>query len=271
MTSLRDQTVSDFGEQWSTLRFDETQEGYYASDALFDDLVQPLVSPSEFKGKSVADIGSGTGRIVKMLARAGASRIVAVEPSEGFAKVVENTAAFKDRVTYVNARGDELPLGLDLDWVVSFGVIHHIPEPDPVMRRAYQALKPGGKMVVWLYGAEGNGAYLALARPLRAVTTRLPHSALNAVTATLDVPLRAYIALCRRFPLPMHDYMNNHIGKFSDKIRRLTIYDQLNPAHAKYYTRQEAYELFERAGFTDIRLHHRHGYSWLVVGSRPPG
>lgn len=51
--------------------------------------------------------------------------------------------------------------------------------------------------------------------------------------------------------------------------RRLVIYDQLNPAYAKYYTRAEAYELLRQAGFDDVRLHHRHGYSWTAVGTRP--
>ena len=51
--------------------------------------------------------------------------------------------------------------------------------------------------------------------------------------------------------------------------RRLVIYDQLRPTYAKYYTGPEARELMSRAGFGDIRLHHRHGYSWTVVGTRP--
>jgi hypothetical protein len=50
--------------------------------------------------------------------------------------------------------------------------------------------------------------------------------------------------------------------------RRLAIYDQLNPAYAKYYTREEAAALLAAAGFVDIRLHHRHGYSWSVIGTK---
>lgn len=48
------------------------------------------------------------------------------------------------------------------------------------------------------------------------------------------------------------------------------IYDQLNPAYAKYYRRDEARALLEDAGFQDVRLHHRHGYSWTVLGTHPP-
>ena len=51
--------------------------------------------------------------------------------------------------------------------------------------------------------------------------------------------------------------------------RRVVIYDQLNPAYATYYSRAEAEALMAGAGFVDIRLHHRHGYSWTVTGRRP--
>jgi hypothetical protein len=51
--------------------------------------------------------------------------------------------------------------------------------------------------------------------------------------------------------------------------RRLVLYDQLNPAYAKYYARDEARGLLAHAGFRDICLHHRHGYSWSVIGTKP--
>jgi hypothetical protein len=59
------------------------------------------------------------------------------------------------------------------------------------------------------------------------------------------------------------------LAKFPAHVRRLTIYDQLNPAYAKYYTRSEAEALLVEAGFVDVKLYHRHGYSWTAVGTRP--
>lgn len=47
------------------------------------------------------------------------------------------------------------------------------------------------------------------------------------------------------------------------------IYDQLNPAYSKYCTGLEARSLLEDNGLTNVRLHHRHGYSWTVVGEVP--
>jgi len=265
LEQLASRTVSDFGDQWTYFR---ENPGYYGSIELLRDLFAPLVAVSEFAGTRVVDIGSGTGRIVRMLAAAGARQIVAVEPSEAFAVLEENTRDLGDRVLCIRATGDRFEIDEAADWVLSIGVLHHIPEPAAVVSKMFSVLRPGGRAAVWLYGREGNGLYLALTGPLRALTSRLPHTALVALTRMLDAPLAAYVALCRVVPLPMRRYMREHVSRLSPSVRRLTIYDQLNPSWAKYYTRQEAKALLEDAGFRNVCLHHRHGYSWLVVAQR---
>jgi hypothetical protein len=50
--------------------------------------------------------------------------------------------------------------------------------------------------------------------------------------------------------------------------RYLVIYDQLKRAYAKYYKEHEVRKLLENAGFEDVRLHHRHGYSWTAAASK---
>ena len=77
------------------------------------------------------------------------------------------------------------------------------------------------------------------------------------------------MALCRRLPLPLARLRARVTSRTYAAGPRLTIYDQLNPAFARYYTRAEASALLADAGFTDVRLHHRHGYSWTVVGRKP--
>lgn len=155
-----------------------------------------------------------------------------------------------------------------MDYVVSLGVIHHIPQPAATMRAIHASLKAGGKAIIWLYGKEGNRLYLFFAQPLRLITRRLPHGALHGLSKILDFFLRGYIGLCRHFKLPMRDYMINVVGKWTPHIRLVTIYDQLNPAYAKYYTKDEALRLMADAGFKAVSIHHRHGYSWTVIGEK---
>ena len=47
---------------------------------------------------------------------------------------------------------------------------------------------------------------------------------------------------CRWMPLPLAAYMRRVMLPLTPAKRRVVIYDQLNPAYAKYYTRQEAHD-----------------------------
>jgi SAM-dependent methyltransferase len=260
-------TITDYGRQWSL--FPENQ-GYYASDALFADICGPLLAPSSIKGLHVAELGSGSGRIVQMLLNAGAAHVTAVEPSESMRVLKQNTAADASRITYINDVAEHLPLsGYDL--IVSIGVIHHIPRPAPVMAAAFDALKPAGRMLIWVYGQEGNELYLTLARPLRIITKRLPDFLLLGLSHVMAVFLSAYIWLCGWLSLPMRDYMLSVLGRYAWRQRVFTIFDQLNPSYARYYRREEAQALMSAAGFRDVEVFNHHGYSWTVFGRKPAG
>lgn len=265
-SKIQEQTIQDFGEQWTKHR---DNEGFYGSIELFKDIFHPILSPEEIKGYRVADIGSGTGRIVNMLLTAGVAHVIAVEPSEAFEVLQENTRQQGKKVTLLKVPGDKLPPTGDLDYVFSYGVLHHIPEPAPVAKAAFNALRPGGRIAVWLYGKEGNGLYLFLIGSLRAITKHLPHFMLVGFSRVLDLPLVIYIKLCKIIKLPLHKYMTEILAQLAPDKRRLVVYDQLNPAYAKYYTRQEAIDLIKNAGFENIAIHHRHGYSWSVIGTKP--
>jgi SAM-dependent methyltransferase len=261
----RDQTIADFGKQWSTYT---RNDGYYGSVELLKDIIEPLLQVDQLQGKTVAEIGSGTGRLVNMMMQAGVDRLYALEPSKAVETLKRNVAQHADRVEILNLRGDQLP-PLNLDLVISIGVVHHIPDPDPVVRAAYAALKPGGRVLLWLYGREGNELYLSIFGPLRMITRRLPHLLLVPIAHLLNFGAGVYLAAARIMPLPMRNYVINIFGRFDRHARYLVVYDQLNPTYAKYYTRTEAVDLLGRAGFTNVETFHRHSYSWTVTGTRP--
>ena len=264
LSSLRDQTVIDFGEQWRRFPTGHN-DGFYGSAAHLEDTFGPLLDVRELSSSRVAEIGSGPGRFVNMLLDAGVAHVTALEPSRGVSALKENTRTRADRIAYVRALGEDLPLG-QYDFVFSVGVLMMIPNPRPVVERALQALKPGGQMLVWIYAREGNEGYLRVAEPLRRLTTRLPDSVVAALSHGLNVPLSLYVGLCRTLPLPRHRHLRNVMARMSWRQRSLVIFDQLNPSYAKYYRRSEAEALLRDAGFADVRSHHRHGYSWAVRG-----
>jgi SAM-dependent methyltransferase len=263
-THVDNATISDFGAQWT--RFVDN-EGYHGSVELLADHIEPLLTLDALRGKTVAEIGSGTGRIVLMPAGAGVARAHAIEPSDCYRILLQNTRHRADIISCQNVRGQDFE-GENLDYVFAIGVLHHVTDPRPIVRRAYEALKPGGEMYVWLYGREGNELYLAFVQPFRAITRRLPDAVLLGVCHGLGVLLTGYIGLCRFLPLPMRRYMVDYLGKLESRRRLQTIFDQLNPAYAKYYTRDEACALLAECGFSNVRAHHRHGYSWSVIGRK---
>ena len=261
-------TIRDFGEQWTT--YDDAQ-GFFGSVALLADFIAPF-DIGRFRGATVADIGAGTGRFVLALCEAGARQVVAVEPSNAVTVVRQKTQHLdQGLVRVLNVTGDNLPVDLALDYAISVGVLHHILDPKPVVAAVYRALKPGGQFVMWVYGKEGNGLYLALALPIRVISKHLPQRGKALLSHVLDAPLAAYIGLCKRWPnarLPLRDYMLEILGKLDRDKRRLVIYDQINPHYAKYYTRGEALALMQAAPFA-VAIHHRKGYSWVVIGTKP--
>jgi hypothetical protein len=66
----------------------------------------------------------------------------------------------------------------------------------------------------------------------------------------------------------MRQYMQTVYCRLAPDKRRLVIYDQLNPAYAKYYREDEARRLLENSGFKNVRTYYRHSYSWSVTGVR---
>ena len=262
--TLAKQTIRDFGRQHEIY---SESAGYYVSTDILRDVLGPLMKIKDFKGLDVLDLGSGTGRWLRIFHELGANSITAVEPSAAIEVSKSNTVGVKN-IIFQNVTGENMTGG-PYDIVYSYGVIHHIPEPGPVIKRAYDVLKPGGRIVIWLYGRENNGLYLAFVRLLRIITIRLPDRALDALCRILVPLVRAYSQLCKLLPLPLRDYMSQFVDKIDSYTLTHVIYDQLDPHFAKYYRRQEAVDLMENAGFRNLHLFHRQNYSWTVMATKP--
>lgn len=264
--SSSSKTIRDFGTQWT--RFDRL-DNWSIEDELFTSITPPYAGPEDVRGRRIAEIGAGSGNMTRQLLAAGPERLVAVEPSEAMDVLKRNTADNAEHMDYLQVPGDGLPAGQELDWIFSIGVIHHIPEPGPTVRAAYEALKPGGQVLFWLYGHEGNELYLFFIEPLRRLTRAMGHSGVSLVSWLLLPLAYLYMLLCRLAPLPQANYAREVLWKMPPHGVRLVIYDQLNPHYAKYYTHDEAVALLEEAGFEGVTAHQRLGYSWTVHGTKP--
>ena len=151
------------------------------------------------------------------------------------------------------------------DVAFSIGVVHHLSNPDAAVARLARAVKPGGLVLVWLYGRENNGWIVHLFNPLRhALFSRLPLWLVH----TVSWPLTALLWCALRIGFPPGAYYRL-IRRFSFEHLRAIVFDHMIPRIALYYTRDEAEALLARAGLSDIRSTWVNENSWSVLGRKP--
>lgn len=106
--------------------------------------VEPhLVTFADFpsvKGKKVLEIGCGIGTATIQFARAGASKVVAVDLSEKSLELAKKRAeiyGFSDIIQFYHGNAEELSSIIpkeSFDLIFSFGVIHHTPFPGKILK-----------------------------------------------------------------------------------------------------------------------------------------
>ena len=245
MSDLQARTIADFGEQWTEY---PDSDGFFGSVELFNDIFAPLLSAGDVAGKQVAEIGAGIGRFVKSSRRPGRR---ASSPSNrpapfGCCRRAPRRIASASPISA--DRRSAAAVGRSRLRIRRSACCTTFPNPIPVVAASFKALKPGGKVAVWLYGREGNSMYLLLVRTLWLLTRRLPHRLLDWFVAALYPFFWCYMTACRWLPLPLAAYMRRVMLPLTPAKRRVVIYDQLNPAYAKYYTRREAHDVIASRG-----------------------
>jgi len=111
------------------------------------------------KGAMVGDVGAGSGYMSLRLARlVGAEgRVYAVDVQPGMLQLLQQNAAKAKLANVVPVLGTiddpKLPAGA-LDLIIMVDVYHEFSEPQKMLQRMREALKPGGRLALWEYRAE---------------------------------------------------------------------------------------------------------------------
>ena len=126
------------------------------------DEVARLVDGVDLAGKSVLDIGSGTGGVDCLLVEAhGAGHVTGIDVEDTVVAAARRHAAARGlsgRIDFVKAVPGPLPFPPDsFDIVFSKDSIVHIPDKHALMGEVFAVLKPGGRFIAsdWLIGHEG--------------------------------------------------------------------------------------------------------------------
>ncbi len=223
------------------------------------------LAPEDWRGKSFLDVGCGTGRNSYWPMIYGAREGAAVDLDErSLAAARRNLARFPS-LAVTRASAYEIPWTNRFDIAFAIGVIHHLEDPLAALKEMVRAVKPGGRVLIWVYGREGNGALLALLDPLRRVLLqRLPIS----VVHHLSLYPATALFLLLRFGFRPNPYWDL-ISRFRFAHLRSIVFDQMLPRIAHYWPRETVEELMRKAGLEDVRVALVNGISWSAIGTRP--
>src|SRR5262245_32245393 len=138
------------------------------------------LTPDDWRGLSFLDVGCGMGRNSFWPLRFGAGRGVAVDVDERSLRRARATLRDFPGAEVRRISAYELPFRDEFDLCFSIGVIHHLSNPVLALRKMVQAAKPGGRVLIWVYGRENNEWIVRFIDPLRkAVLSRLPMGLLH--------------------------------------------------------------------------------------------
>jgi SAM-dependent methyltransferase len=221
--------------------------------------------PEEWRDASFLDVGCGMGRNSFWAMRRGAREGVAIDIDDRSLDAARRNLAGFPTVRVVRSSAYDLAFFDRFDIAFSIGVIHHLERPAEVLDHMTRAVKPGGRVLIWVYGREGNRWLLAVLDPLRrALFSRLP----VALVHHLSLYPAALLWLLLRLGLRPGAYFRL-IRRFRFRHLRSIAFDQMLPRIANYWSREQVLRLMQNAGLGDIRIADVNGMSWSVVGVRP--
>ncbi len=271
LTADQKATADAFGYEWThytAITAEDRRE--------FLDWISPL-GPKDFAGKTVLDGGCGKGRHILLAAQFNARTVVGIDLSSAVESSYRNTLHLPN-VHVIQADMAYLPFARPFDLAYSIGVLHHLPVPKDGFASLAGHVKPGGRIVTWVYGKEGNLWIEKLVDPVRKnITSRLP----RVVTRILCVPpavfLYAGLKLLYRPAkklsglkrlLPYSDYLCS-ISNYSFAENFWNVFDQLVAPTAFYHSQEEMVDWYHSIRGREVLISRHNSNSWRATAVVP--
>ena len=250
--------VDEFGHEW--LKFHEHDDDLVkkGGEEYFDILTDEMVNSETY----ALDIGCGTGRWTKYLAPK-VDFIEAVDPSEAIF-AADKLLANVPNVRLSKASIETLPFADEtFDFVMSIGVLHHIPNTRQALIDCVKKVKKGGYFFVYLYyNLDRRGPfYKSLfysSDAIRKIVSRLPGKIKHFICDVLAVVFYMPFILLGRFfkalgfedlakRMPLHGYQNR-----SFFMIRNDALDRFGTRLEQRFSREQVIEMMQNAGLADI-------------------
>ena len=226
-----------------------------------------LLAPEDWKDKDFLDVGCGMGRNSYWPLTYGARSCTAIDVDPRTVSTAADTLRKFSNAQVRQLSVYEIPWHDRFDITFSIGVIHHLEFPALALDRMVAATKPGGKVLIWVYGRENNSWIIHVFDPVRkAVFSHMPVELVHHLsiypTAALWLLLRLGIGRIAYFRL---------LQQLTFRHLRSIVFDQMIPKISHYWPRDTVRRLMEEAGLVDIRLAWVNEMSWSAIGIRPIG
>jgi SAM-dependent methyltransferase len=224
-----------------------------------------LLQPDDWRGRRFLDVGCGMGRNSYWPMSYGAAGGLAIDVDERSVAAARRTLAPFPSVRVEMRSAYDIGCRDEFDLVYAIGVIHHLQEPERALAQMVTAAKPGGRVLVWVYGLENNRWIVALLDPLRkALFARLPvglvhHMALYPA-AILWLLLRLGAGRIAYFRM---------LRQFTFRHLRAIVFDQMLPKIAHYWPRATVERMLKQQSLLDVRLTWVNEMSWCAMGTKP--
>jgi SAM-dependent methyltransferase len=239
----------------------------YDNEWLFRDWILPNTLET-CRGKTVLDCGSGSGQHFSIVAPVAAS-VTAVDLN-----VSDIARARQSRLPNVTLQVADLAtmdLQKQFDVAYCIGVLHHTDHPWTTFDNIKKHVRPGGRLIVWVYSKEGNALNEYVLEPLKMIFIRwLPRRVVLWLAWTLTILMYVPIYTIYLLPLPFlpfYQYFQNW-RKLSLKMNMLNVFDKLNAPQTWFLTEADVRRLFNDRDFVDVHISPYRGVSWRGSGTR---
>ena len=248
---------TEWFEQWNLFSDDEHR--------LFKDWIYPTVL-DDFRGKTVLECGCGGGQHTSFIAPY-ARHVTAVDLNT--AEIARQKNSAFGNITFLEDDIARMDLQQTFDIVFSIGVVHHTDDPDKTVANLKRHVKPGGKLIVWVYAHEGNFLIRSMVEPFRKLFCQtISREKLivvsRIITGLLYIPVYSVYRLPLGF-LPYYQYFKN-FRTLSFQRNLLNVFDKLNAPQVVFIKKETMQRWFNVEEFTNIHISFYNGVSWRGSG-----
>ena len=250
-----------FGYKWQK---NKVINDYYKNNFL--DEIKPL-NRNFFKNKIILDAGCGIGIPTYCMYKMGAKKICSADISSSV-EIVESNIKNNPGII-VQADIYKMPFKKEsFDLVVCVAVLQHLPEKNKAVEELLSFVKPGGALILWVYGKEGTQIVRWFIEPFRKLISRkLPIK----ITEMISIPLGVIFHILSQFvkitkiKFPMREYFI-YRAEFPIKNNLEMVFDQLLAPLSHFFSKEEFEFFFKDNNLKEYLIRRHNNNSWTGIG-----